>query len=171
MSFWKMAPKAPPKKLSKDDTGKEAEKATDKPLPDPSSQLPQRPGTSGTEMALMTSRRRASEKYQQAQRAERTYVAKKRSAIARADRAEAKLHFREAGRHFKLAVRMYLSALKNARYSFSEKGEARRAKADEARRKKALDKKKKLEEALARETAAASDAGDDDTDKPADATS
>lgn len=162
MSFWKMAPKAPPKEAAKD---------AEKPLPDPSSSQPQRPGTSGTEMVLTTNRRRASEKYQQAQRAERTYVAKKRSAIARADRAEAKTHFREAARHLRLALRLYFSVVKNSPYLLTEKGEAMRAKSEEARRKKALEKRKKLEEVLARESAVGSETTDDDAGKPAETTS
>lgn len=159
MSFWKMA-REPPQEAGKDASKKDAEK----PLPDPNSQ---RPGTSGTEMALMTNRRRASEKYQQAQRAERTYVAKKRSATARAARTEAKAHFREAARHLRLALRLSVSVVKNTPYLVSERAEARRAKADEAKRTKTLEKRKRLEEALARESAASSEAADEDDDKPA----
>ncbi|EON97685.1 hypothetical protein UCRPA7_6838 [Phaeoacremonium minimum UCRPA7] len=123
--------------------------SNEKPLPEPNN----RPGTSGTEALLVTNRRRASEKYQQAQRAERTYKAKKRSAAARANYVEAKTHFKESARHFKAGMSMTLSVVKCVPYMFSEKSAERKRIADEKKRKRAMEKKKKWEEALAKEAA------------------
>lgn len=44
---------------------------------------PARPGTSGTEMLLVNNRRRATQRYKDAQKKERDYKTKKRSASAR----------------------------------------------------------------------------------------
>lgn len=55
--------------------------------PDPDE--PVRPGTSGTEVLLVNNRRRASTRLKDAQKKERDYKTKKRSAAARANYAEA----------------------------------------------------------------------------------
>jgi hypothetical protein len=144
MSFWKKPDMA--RATPKDDKDTAAD--TSKPLPEP-----KRPGTSGTEMVLVTNRRAASQKYQQAARAERTYKARKRSAAARANWAEAKQHLGEAARHFGAGVRLTFSVATSARYVVGEKLEGRRQKVEESKRKKALEKRKKLEERLAREKA------------------
>jgi hypothetical protein len=113
-----------------------------------------RPGTSGTEALLVTKRRNASQQFQNAQRAERSYVAKKRASAARQSGHDAKEHFKEAFRHFTTALKLSVTALKATPYIFS-------AKSDEKRKARAIANKKKLEERLARE------ANDAEADPPA----
>lgn len=153
MALWTMArPNQKEKRAAED---------AEKPLPDPNEQ---RPGTSGTEMMLTTNRQRASEKYQRARRDERSYRTKKRSTSARADSAEARKHFREAAHHLRLGFRSGFSAVKNIPYLGSEKADGLRARMDESKRKKAVEKRKKLEEALAKDKTADADShsGDDE---------
>lgn len=142
----------------------------EKPLPDPSgSSSPpgspsgpaQRPGTSGTEMLLMTNRRQASEQLQRAQRAERTYVAKKRSAAARSDYAAAKVHFGEGLRHLKAGFGLTWAVIKGSPYLLKQRREETRKKSDQKKRQAYMEKKKRLEEALARESAEAPAEGAD----------
>ncbi|CAI0642017.1 hypothetical protein CGCSCA4_v006291 [Colletotrichum siamense] len=117
--------------------------------------LPTRPGTSGTENLLRTNRRQASDNYQRAQRAERTYRAKKRATAARADLSDAKTHYAECFKHLTRGLAVTFSAVKSLPYVFDEKQEAARQKAEAKKKQRALEKKKKLEEKLARENAAA----------------
>jgi hypothetical protein len=120
----------------------------EKPLPVPDN----RPGTSGTEALLVTNRRRASENYQRAHRAEKAYRAKKRASAARGDFQSAKDHYREAWSHLKQGLAMSLAVVRGAPYLLGEKREQRRINGEENKRKKALDRKKRLEEKLARES-------------------
>ncbi|KAH6856505.1 hypothetical protein B0I37DRAFT_351564 [Chaetomium sp. MPI-CAGE-AT-0009] len=131
----------------------EDEDTTSKPLPDPATQQqqkPQRPGTSGTEAALKVSRRQASEKFRQAERAERAYRAKKRAAAAatRANYADAKDHLRQAREHLGLGVRLLSAVVKGWPYVLREKREARRLRGEEAKRRKVLEMKRRLDEKL-----------------------
>ena len=130
-----------------------------KPLPSPTIQaVPQgRPGTSGTEAALKTTTRRASEKLRQAERAERAYRAKKRSAATRANLADAKDHLRQAKEHFGLGIKLLVAVAKGWPYVLREKREARRLRAEEEKRRKVLEMKRKLDEKLA----VAGDGGED----------
>lgn len=68
---------------------KSTEMARETPQPESSAPSiapePARPGTSGTEMLLTNNRRRASHRYKDAQKKEREYKTKKRSASARAN--------------------------------------------------------------------------------------
>ncbi|KAH8880619.1 hypothetical protein GQ53DRAFT_773947 [Thozetella sp. PMI_491] len=128
----------------------EAASGSDKPLPDPSSQ---RPGTSGTEALLVTNRRQASAKFQAAQKAERTYKAKKRATAARANFGEAKTHFKQAGSHLKKGFSLSFNVVRSAPYFVGEKLDARQEKASESKKLKALEKRKKLEQQLAKENA------------------
>ncbi|KAL2153320.1 hypothetical protein VTH82DRAFT_4475 [Thermothelomyces myriococcoides] len=122
---------------------------SEKPLPDPGSPtVPQRPGTSGTEAALKMTRRQASERYRQAERAERTYRAKKRAAMTRANYADAKENFRQARSHFALGCKLLVAVVRGCPYVLREKREARRAKAEEEKRRKVLEMKRKLDEKL-----------------------
>ncbi|TLS27923.1 hypothetical protein PpBr36_01740 [Pyricularia pennisetigena] len=118
----------------------------EKPLPEP-----KRPGTSGTEMMLTTTRRQASAKLKAASQAERAYKAKKRSAAARANLDEAKGHFGETFKHMVTGSKLMASVVRSVPYIFSNKAEQRRAKAAESKRAAALEKRKKLEEKLAKE--------------------
>ncbi|KAL2258163.1 hypothetical protein VTK26DRAFT_8636 [Humicola hyalothermophila] len=117
------------------------------PLPTPEIP-PQRPSTSGTEAALTTSRRLASKQLRQAQRAERAYKAKKRSAAARANAAEARAHFHKAREHFKIGVRLALAVARGWPYMLREKREEKRRKRDEAERRRMEEKRRKLDERL-----------------------
>lgn len=128
--------------------------------------LPTRPGTSGTENLLRTTRRQASDNYQRAQRAERAYRAKKRAATARADLTDAKTHYAECFKHLTRGLAVTFSAVKSLPYVLDEKQEAARQKADAKRKQRALEKKKKLEEKLAREIAVAAE-GETSAEEPA----
>jgi len=132
----------------------------DKPLPVPDN----RPGTSGTEALLVTNRRRASENYQRAHRAEKAYRAKKRASAARRDFQSARDHYREAWSHLKQGLSVSLAVVRGAPYLLGEKREQRRIKGDENKRRKALGRKKRLEEKLARES---EDADKEDREKKA----
>lgn len=118
----------------------------EKPLPVP------RPGTSGTENLLITNRRQASEQFIKAQRAEKAYRAKKHASLARHNYNETKAHFRESFSHLKLGVRGLFSVIKAIPHLIGEKQESRRKAADAKKRQRDLEKKKKLEEALARQS-------------------
>ena len=128
----------------------------EKPLP--TTESPKRPGTSGTEALLVLNTRRASERFQQAQRAEKTYKAKKRSTVARTNLNEAKTHYREGFEHLRTAVKLTFAVARMSPYLLSEKKEQRQLKADEKKRRRAQERSKKLEEQLARERRTASEA-------------
>ncbi len=123
---------------------------TDKPLPDPAAQ---RPGTSGTENLLVTNRRQASANFQAAQKAERTYKAKKRAAAARANYSEAKTHFSQAASHFKKGVALTFGVARSTPYIVREKADQRGQKVAETKKLKSLEQRKKLEQQLATEQA------------------
>lgn len=112
---------------------------------------PGRPGTSGTENLLITTRRQASHNLQKAQRAERAYRAKKRAKAARQDYHGAAGHYKESLKHFKEGLKLTFAAIKSIPYIYGEKREARRLESDQKRKNRAVAKKKKLEERLARE--------------------
>jgi hypothetical protein len=99
-------------------------------------------------MALKVSRRKASEKFRQAERAERAYRAKKRSAATRANYVDAKDHFKQAREHFGLGVRLLTAVVKGWPYVLREKREARRLRGEEEKRKKVLEMKRRLDEKL-----------------------
>lgn len=110
-----------------------------------------RPGTSGTEMVLVTQRRAASAKLEQATRAERSYRAHKRSAAARANWAEAKTKWAHSARNLKGAVSLTCSVFANARYMLDEHHEEKRKQAEEKRLARAAEKRKKLDDKLAKQ--------------------
>ncbi|KAK4103544.1 hypothetical protein N658DRAFT_522221 [Parathielavia hyrcaniae] len=128
-----------------------------KPLPDPTTTttpIPhQRPGTSGTEAALKTTRRRAMENLRQAERAERAYRARKRSAVTRANYADAGDHFRQAREHFALGVRLLAAVVRGWPYVLRDKREARRVRAEERKRVRVLEMKRRLDEKLGADSA------------------
>ncbi len=160
--FWKdMARQTPKDKAPK--APKAAAADTEKPLPDPSTQ---RPGTSGTEAVLVSNRRQASETYLAAQKAERSYKTKKRSALAQANYSEAKDHFRQAAHHFKTSIALSFGVVKSTPYLVNQKLERQRDKAAEKRRLQAIERRKRLEAQLAKENAARGsiDAPDADED-------
>lgn len=116
---------------------------------------PKRPGTSGTENLLMTTTRNASVQYSKAQRAERAYRTKKHATLARANYNETKANFKDGFSHLWKGVKGAFSVIKAIPYLIGEKRENRRQIADAKARQRDLERKKKLEERLARE------AGDD----------
>ncbi|KAK9420634.1 hypothetical protein SUNI508_00725 [Seiridium unicorne] len=111
-----------------------------------------RPGTSGTENLLITNRRQASEQFIKAQRAEKAYRAKKQATLARHNYNETKAHFKESASHFKLGVKGLISVVRAIPHLIGEKREERRKQAEAKRRQRDLEKKKKLEDALARQS-------------------
>ncbi|KAH6659811.1 hypothetical protein BKA67DRAFT_653024 [Truncatella angustata] len=129
---------------------------SEKPLPLP------RPGTSGTENLLITNRRQASEQYIKAQRAEKAYRAKKHATLARYNYNETKAHFKESFSHFKQGVKGLVSVVKAVPHLIGEKREQRRKQADTKKRQRDLEKKKKLDEALARQSQDAEEDRSDD---------
>ncbi|KAF7557449.1 hypothetical protein G7Z17_g652 [Cylindrodendrum hubeiense] len=110
-----------------------------------------RPGTSGTENLLMTTTRQASEHYSKAQRAEKAYRAKKHATLARANYNETKAHFKDGFSNLWQGIKGIFSVLGSIPYLISEKRENRRRAADMKTRERNLERKRKLEEALAKE--------------------
>ncbi|KAI0132161.1 hypothetical protein BJ170DRAFT_592136 [Xylariales sp. AK1849] len=128
-----------------------AKEGEEKPLPTP------RPGTSGTENLLITNRRQASEQFVKAQRAEKAYRAKKHASLARHNYNDTKTHFKESFSHFRLGMNGLFSIVKATPYLIGEKREDRRKRAETTKRQRDLEKKKKLEEVLARDSTASED--------------
>jgi hypothetical protein len=112
---------------------------------------PQRPGTSGTEILLVSDRRTASAKYQAAQRAEQSYKAKKRSAGAAQHRTDAKDHFRASAHHLKEGIKSSWKIIAAIPWMMKGYKEERLAKKEKNARERDLVKKKKLEERIARQ--------------------
>jgi hypothetical protein len=112
---------------------------------------PQRPGTSGTEILLVTDRRTASAKYQAAQRAEQSYKAKKRSAGAAQHRTDAKDHFRASAHHLEEGMKRSWKIITAVPWMMRGWKEERLAKKEKNARERDLVKKKKLEERIARQ--------------------
>ncbi|ETS82591.1 hypothetical protein PFICI_04467 [Pestalotiopsis fici W106-1] len=133
--------------------GKKKGAAASPSSPDDEKPLPlKRPGTSGTENLLITNRRQASEQYLKAQRAEKAYRSKKHATRARESYNETKTHFREAFSHFGQGFKGIFSVIKAIPYLVGEKREQRRKAADSKKRQRDMERKKKLEEALARQS-------------------
>lgn len=177
MSFWKALPKQAPSEAD----AKAADMATptkppekslanlsEKPLPDPTmtvvtvAQPPKRPGTSGTELALVANRRVASQHLQAARRAEQSYKARKRSAAARTSYAGAKTHFAAAAHHFGAGVRLMFEAVRSAPYVVRDRKERRRAAAEErkARKTAAEEKRSAVDDEDERKEVAEGEEGD-----------
>lgn len=136
--------------MAKDTSKAKGKKPADE-TADEKAATPARPGTSGTENLLMTTRRQASEQFKKAERAERAYLAKKNASRARQNYNETKTHFKAAFSHFGQGCKGIFSVIRAAPYLVSEKKEARRKKREAAQRERDLKRKRKLEEALARE--------------------
>ncbi|OIW32430.1 hypothetical protein CONLIGDRAFT_269812 [Coniochaeta ligniaria NRRL 30616] len=151
MSFWKTAlktapsesnPPTPSSTMANSTTEKPLPNISEKPLPDPTitvvtaAQASKRPGTSGTELALTSNRRAASQTFQAARRAERIYKARKRSAAARTAYASAKTHFGAAAHHFKVGVKLTVEVVRSVPYVVQDKRERKRAAAEERRARK-----------------------------------
>ncbi|KAJ4138785.1 hypothetical protein NW768_002658 [Fusarium equiseti] len=124
-----------------------------------------RPASSATEILLTTTRKEASEQYAQAAKAEKAYRTKRKAKLARANYNETKEHFREAISHFKLAFKGLFSVIGNLSYLVSEKQQNRKQAAEKRAHEKNLERKRKLEEQLAKAEAEAGTGGDDAEDK------
>lgn len=160
MSFWKTATKAassesshpPPQSVTTpiDSSNKPLPDISEKPLPDPTvkvvtvAQSPGRPGTSGTELVLTSNRRAASQTFQAARRAERTYKARKRAAAARTAYASAKTHFGAAAHHFKVGVKLTVEVVRSVPYVVQDKRERSRLAAEQKRLEKPSVMKEKM---------------------------
>lgn len=112
----------------------------------------QRPGTSGTELLLTTNRRTASAQYQAAQRAEQAYKAKKRAAGVKQHRSDAKVHFKQSAMHFKEGVKSTWAIFASIPWVLRGWKERKQVAAEKKNRERDLEKKKKLEERLAKQT-------------------
>ncbi|KAM0227969.1 hypothetical protein ACHAPO_011095 [Fusarium lateritium] len=117
---------------------------------------------------LATTRKAASDQYAQAAKAEKAYRIKKKATKARANYDETKEHFCEAFTHFKLAFKGLFSFIANLTYLISEKREIRKQAAEKKAHKKNLERKKKLEEQLAKAEAQAGESKEEDKEKSSD---
>ncbi|CEI70896.1 hypothetical protein FVEN_g9724 [Fusarium venenatum] len=124
-----------------------------------------RPTSSATMLNLATTRKVASEQYAQAAKAEKAYRIKKKATMAQANYDETKEHFREAFSHFKLAFKGLFSVIANITYLISEKREVRKQAAEKKAHEKNLERKKKLEEQLAKAEAQAGESKEEDKEK------
>ncbi|KAK7191976.1 uncharacterized protein CC84DRAFT_938038 [Paraphaeosphaeria sporulosa] len=115
---------------------------------------PKRPGTSGTELLLTTNRRTASQQYAAAQRAENAYKAKKRSASARQHRSEAASHFKLSAHHMKEGFKSCWSMVTAVPWVFKAWKEDRQAMKEKKAVERYMEKKKKLEERIAKQEVA-----------------
>ncbi|XEV07600.1 hypothetical protein FSHL1_012887 [Fusarium sambucinum] len=88
--------------------------------------------------------------------------------MARANYNETKEHFCEAFTHFKLAFKGLFSVIANLTYLISEKREIRKQAAEKKAHKKNLERKKKLEEQLAKAEAQAGESKEEDKEKSSD---
>ena len=91
-----------------------------------------RPGTSGTELVLVTKTKEASATYKRAQQAEQAYKSKKRAEGAKQHRKNVQIHFKQSAHHFKEGVKaVWLSIaavpaiVKAARHERMSKTEAK----------------------------------------------
>jgi hypothetical protein len=136
-----------PKKTAKP----EAATAEESGSPGASIAEPKRPGTSGTELLLTSNRRTASENYLAAQRAEQAYKAKKRSAGARQHRTEAKVHFKQSAFHLKEGVKSSFAIVGALPWMMKGWKANKKEEKEKKARERDLEKKKKLEERLAKQ--------------------
>jgi len=118
---------------------------------------PKRPGTSGTELILRSDCQKASTAFERAQRAEQKYRAHRQATNARKDIEELRAHFKSSKDHFKKGVALTWSAIKAIPAIIAEKQVNDREKMEAKKREKVAEKKKKLEEKIARATVAAAE--------------
>jgi len=112
-----------------------------------------RPLSSATANILLQSRQESHENYIKAQRAEKAYITRKKVTLARANYDNTKTHFKEGFMHLAKGFKGIFAAIKAIPWLISEKREKTRLKREEALRKRNLEKKKKLEEELAKHAA------------------
>lgn len=110
-----------------------------------------RPGTSGTENLLTTNRRQVSENYQRAARAEKQYRVRKRASAVRRDWQATKENFDSALTHLRAGFKTLWGVAKGSRFLIQEKNQQASLRREEHRRVRAMEKRRKLEEILARE--------------------
>lgn len=118
-----------------------------------SSVEPKRPGTSGTELLLTTNRRTASAQYVAAQRAETAYKAKKRSAGAQQHRAEAADHLKLSFHHLKEGMKSCGNMVAAVPWMIRAWRENRQSENEKKAVERYMEKKKKLEDRIAKQEA------------------
>lgn len=132
---------------------------------DVESTSPARPGTSGTENLLMTTRREAATQLKRAERAETEYVTRKRANQGRTSLSEAKSHYGQAFHHLGQAIKKTFVGIKSVRYIFGAKKSSLQRKRSKKQAKKAVAQKKKLEEKLARQQTLAAEHDEEDDEE------
>ncbi|KAF2704446.1 hypothetical protein K504DRAFT_461206 [Pleomassaria siparia CBS 279.74] len=116
-----------------------------------STSSPKRPDTAGTELLLVTDRRTASAKYLAAQRAEKAYKAKKRTAGVAKHRVDAKAHFRQSAHHLNEGMKSSWRIVATLPWMARGWKERRVEKKELKSREKEMEKKRKSEERIARQ--------------------
>jgi hypothetical protein len=107
-----------------------------------------RPGTSGTELLLVSKTREASANFKRAQEAEQAYKSKKRAAGAKQQRKNIKVHFKQSAHHFKEGVKAIYLSLAAMPAIFKANRHERKTKADAKKRERDIAKRKQLDERL-----------------------
>jgi hypothetical protein len=128
----------------------------DKPLPAPDTaddssgenRTTARPGTSSTELLLVSKTREASANFKRAQQAEQAYKSKKRAAGAKEQRKSVKVHFRKSAHHFKEGVKAIFLSFAAIPAIVKASRHDRKTKAETKKRERDIEKRKKLDERL-----------------------
>lgn len=107
-----------------------------------------RPGTSGTELLLVSKTREASANFKRAQQAEQAYKSKKRAEGAKQQRKDIKIHFKQSAHHFKEGMKAIYLSLAAAPAIVKASRHDRKTKADAKTRERDMAKRKKLDEKL-----------------------
>ncbi|KAH9886143.1 hypothetical protein F4778DRAFT_798545 [Xylariomycetidae sp. FL2044] len=102
-------------------------------------------------LALMEAKRRASEDYHKAQRAEEAYLTQKHMSRARQSYDETRAHFREGFSHLGQGFRGLLGVLGALPYVLKDRRHRRRKRSEAKKRQRAEEQRRKLEEKLARD--------------------
>ncbi|KAI1126919.1 hypothetical protein F5Y10DRAFT_202553 [Nemania abortiva] len=137
-------------------------KITKEPLPEPPSLTHGRRKSTGTIDLLVETRRRASDEYARAQRAEKAYRARKNATIARTTLRETKGHFTEGFAHLAMGVKGLWAVARAAPYLLSERRETWRRRKEARKRLRAEEMKSRIEERLSRGYTDEGDGEEDD---------
>ncbi|KAI0117905.1 hypothetical protein GGR51DRAFT_555188 [Nemania sp. FL0031] len=124
-----------------------------------------RKSTAGTIDLLVETRRRASDEYARAQRAEKAYRARKNATIARTTLRETKTHFAEGFAHLAMGFKGLAAVTRAVPYLLSERREAWRKKKEAKKRLRAEEMKNRIEEKLARGYADGEDGDGEEKEK------
>ena len=107
-----------------------------------------RPGTSGTELLLVSKTREASANFKRAQAAEQAYKSKKRAAGGKQQCKQITIHFKQSAIHFKEGVKAIYFSLAAVPAIVMANRHERKTKADARKRERDMAKRKKLDERL-----------------------